>query len=667
MSLWNQKFVKNTTNNSENNYAHTDQAVSNQHLKRRISDLVQDYSWSPEYFPNLQQRTGLTGVNTIPTQMSQPFYSNSKAKQEPTTYDFLNMPRAGAIPNTAKSENEVASHLNTSTLSSQPSTTTDLENKLQVKRITSGNHQKNIPSHSSGNYVPSRRPAFVLKLWNMVNDEKNQEYIRWADDGQSFIIQNKENFDQLVLPRYFKHSNYSSFVRQLNLYGWHKVQDVNSGAMQSGEEIRQFKSPYFIRGREDLLDKIVRNKGAKGHSDKENGGHSDLNKILDELDMIKSNQMEIAADLYRIRNDNQMLWRECYESRERHKTHTDMFERILRLLASAFSSSQGTGGKFVNDSSATNNLISSILGATGGSSVANSTSVNTDTSGPTSAKTRLLLGNGTMGTQISEVPSDGANLLSPYNNSDKSRISAVDEHPGAHLSELSTPTDADTPASVEATASNNSVNSALFNPVATTGFSMDPLQATVGPESLNELFFPDPTIISPTDQSSLPAADSNSESYKVTSPLVQHSSLEVTEPSSLSKSAILVDPISVVTPELVPSSQQSPSNAIGPNSESLAANDKNLEDLMRSIDFQGDSLQRIQDRLSKYFPQDYTAGYDDSSTNTDFISVVPSVEAKPTHIKQEPGFDVDDFLLNTNSEDVGESDDEEPVRKKARK
>lgn len=667
MSLWNQKFVNNTANNSENNDAYTDQAVSNQNLKRRISDLVQDYSWSPEYFPNLQQRTGLTGVNTLPTQVSQPLYTNSKVKQEPTTYDFLNMPGAVAIPNTINNENKVASHLNTSALSSQPSATIDLANKLQVKRITSGNYRKNIPSHSSGNYVPSRRPAFVLKLWNMVNDKKNQEYIRWADDGQSFIIQSKENFDQLVLPRYFKHSNYSSFVRQLNLYGWHKVQDVNSGSMQSGEEIRQFKSPYFIRGREDLLDKIVRNKGAKGHSDKENANHSDLNKILDELDIIKSNQMEIASDLHRIKNDNQMLWRECYESRERHKAHTDMFERILRLLASAFSSSQGTGGKFVSDSSATNNLISSILGATGGSSVPNSISVNTDTSGPTSAKTRLLLGNGTVGTQISEVPSGGADSLSPYNNSNKSRISAVDEHPGAHLSELSTPADADTPASVEAIAGNNSVNSALFNPVATTGFSIDPLQATVGPESLNELFFPDPTIDFPTDQPSLPTADSNSESYEVTSPLVQPSVLDVTGPSTLSNSTIPVNPISVVTPDLVPSSQQSPNNTIDPNSESIAANDNNLEDLMRSIDFQGDSLQRIQDRLSKYFPQDHPAGDNDSLTNTDSISAVPSVEAKPTHIKQEPGFDVDEFLLNTNSEDLVESDDQEPVQKKAKK
>ena len=55
----------------------------------------------------------------------------------------------------------------------------------------------------------------------------------WAPDGRGFLILNEELFSEKVLPRYFKHSNYSSFVRQvptyaiqLNMYNFHKVREV---------------------------------------------------------------------------------------------------------------------------------------------------------------------------------------------------------------------------------------------------------------------------------------------------------------------------------------------------------------------------------------------------------------------------------------------------------
>ena len=77
------------------------------------------------------------------------------------------------------------------------------------------------------------RPAFVNKLWSMLNDDSNTKLIQWAKDGKSFIVTNREEFVHQILPKYFKHSNFASFVRQLNMYGWHKVQDVKSGSIQS--------------------------------------------------------------------------------------------------------------------------------------------------------------------------------------------------------------------------------------------------------------------------------------------------------------------------------------------------------------------------------------------------------------------------------------------------
>jgi len=52
----------------------------------------------------------------------------------------------------------------------------------------------------------------------MVDDPVYQHLMAWTPSGQSFVIADANEFSRDMLPRYFKHSNYSSFVRQLNLY-----------------------------------------------------------------------------------------------------------------------------------------------------------------------------------------------------------------------------------------------------------------------------------------------------------------------------------------------------------------------------------------------------------------------------------------------------------------
>ncbi|PRT56978.1 Heat shock transcription factor [Wickerhamiella sorbophila] len=186
------------------------------------------------------------------------------------------------------------------------------------------------------------RPAFVSKLWKMVNDPKNGEYIRWMPDGKSIQVVNREAFEKNVLPKHFKHSNFSSFVRQLNMYGWHKVQDVNSGSMHSNDEHWQFQSPNFIKDREDLLDNIVRNKGK--HSEEDEEQQLELSKVLSELEQIKSRQIAIGEDLSRIQSDNELLWNEYYSTRELYEKHSQMLERIVRFLANMY----GADGKLLD-------------------------------------------------------------------------------------------------------------------------------------------------------------------------------------------------------------------------------------------------------------------------------------------------------------------------------
>ncbi|KAF2133203.1 HSF-type DNA-binding domain-containing protein [Dothidotthia symphoricarpi CBS 119687] len=67
--------------------------------------------------------------------------------------------------------------------------------------------------------------AFIHKLYNMLEDQGIQHLISWSSTNESFVMSPSSEFSK-VLSSYFKHTNISSFVRQLNMYGFHKVSDV---------------------------------------------------------------------------------------------------------------------------------------------------------------------------------------------------------------------------------------------------------------------------------------------------------------------------------------------------------------------------------------------------------------------------------------------------------
>ena len=75
--------------------------------------------------------------------------------------------------------------------------------------------------------------AFIHKLYSMLEDRTIQHLISWSNNNDSFVMSPSNEFSK-VLAQYFKHTNISSFVRQLNMYGFHKVSDVfHTGSPES--------------------------------------------------------------------------------------------------------------------------------------------------------------------------------------------------------------------------------------------------------------------------------------------------------------------------------------------------------------------------------------------------------------------------------------------------
>jgi hypothetical protein len=90
----------------------------------------------------------------------------------------------------------------------------------------------------------------LKKVFSIVEGNKFNEYISWSNDGTALIIKKPTDFADRVIPLFFKHSNFSSFIRQLNMYKFKKSKNCAYDHI--------YTHPMFQKGRIDLLRNIQR-------------------------------------------------------------------------------------------------------------------------------------------------------------------------------------------------------------------------------------------------------------------------------------------------------------------------------------------------------------------------------------------------------------------------
>lgn len=117
---------------------------------------------------------------------------------------------------------------------------------------------------------PQPPPPFLLKTYDIVDDPETDDIVSWSEDGQRFTVWKPMEFARDLLPKNFKHNNFSSFVRQLNTYGFRKT----------NPDQQQFENDQFIRGRKELLVEIQRRKKTTMGAAGRNGSGADLNVML---------------------------------------------------------------------------------------------------------------------------------------------------------------------------------------------------------------------------------------------------------------------------------------------------------------------------------------------------------------------------------------------------
>ncbi|CAI0468652.1 unnamed protein product [Linum tenue] len=154
----------------------------------------------------------------------------------------------------------------------------------------------------------TKGPApFLSKTYDLLDERPSSSssssgdggsIISWNEDGTGFVVWSPAEFSELMLPRYFKHNNFSSFIRQLNTY---------VGFKKTSSKRWEFKHEKFQRGNREMLVEITRKRcepsvypsylKAATNSNQEDRQSLNHEQLVEENSNLRKEKLELQTQL----------------------------------------------------------------------------------------------------------------------------------------------------------------------------------------------------------------------------------------------------------------------------------------------------------------------------------------------------------------------------------
>ncbi|KAL9318923.1 hypothetical protein ACSQ67_015440 [Phaseolus vulgaris] len=159
-------------------------------------------------------------------------------------------------------------------------------------------------------------PPFLSKTFDLVDDPTLDPIISWGSTGFSFVVWDPLEFARIVLPRHFKHNNFSSFVRQLNTYGFRKI-DTDKW---------EFFNEAFQRSKKHLLKNIQRRRSTQ---------FQQVGSYIGIGSSTEAGRSEVEVEIEKLRNERTMLMEEVVDLQQEQRRTANRAGEVNQRLQSA--------------------------------------------------------------------------------------------------------------------------------------------------------------------------------------------------------------------------------------------------------------------------------------------------------------------------------------------